>query len=98
MVIRPLSDFPYKEYLYYYLLAKNPNYLCSGSAQPQLTRENLTLYTVVIPSKTELESFERYAKHARAIIIKNQQENIELSSLRDWLLPMLMNSQATISD
>ena len=25
-------------------------------------------------------------------------ENIELSTLRDWLLPMLMNGQATISD
>ena len=36
MVVRPHSDFPYREYLYYYLLAKNPNYLCSGSAQPQL--------------------------------------------------------------
>ena len=34
----------------------------------------------------------------RKIIIKNQLENIELSTLRDWLLPMLMNGQATISD
>lgn len=29
---------------------------------------------------------------------QNQAENEELTSLRDWLLPMLMNGQATISD
>lgn len=98
MVIRPYSDFPYREYLYYYLLAKNPNYLCSGSAQPQLTRENLTLYTLKVPSKTELDAFEKYAKQARKIIIKNQQEIVELLTLREWLLPMLVNGQATISD
>lgn len=98
MVLRPYSDFPYREYLYYYLLAKNPNYLCSGSAQPQLTRENLTLYTLKVPSKTELDAFEKYAKQARKIIIKNQQEIVELLTLREWLLPMLVNGQATISD
>ena len=98
MVVRPHSDFPYREYLYYYLLAKNPNYLCSGSAQPQLTRENLTLYSLKVPSTTELNAFENYAEKVRKIIIKNQQENIELSTLRDWLLPMLMNGQAIISD
>ena len=98
MVVRPHSDFPYREYLYYYLLAKNPNYLCSGSAQPQLTRENLTLYSLKVPSTTELNAFESYAEKVRKIIIKNQLENIELSTLRDWLLPMLMNGQATISD
>ena len=98
MVVRPHSDFPYKEYLYYYLLAKNPNYLCSGSAQPQLTRENLTLYSLKVPPITELNVFESYAEKVRKIIIKNQQENIELSTLRDWLLPMLMNGQAIISD
>lgn len=98
MVVKPHSDFPYREYLYYYLLAKNPNYLCSGSAQPQLTRENLTLYSLKVPSITELNAFESYAKKVRKIIIKNQQENIEFSTLRDWLLPMLMNGQATISD
>ena len=98
MVVKPHSNFPYREYLYYYLLAKNPNYLSSGSAQPQLTRENLTLYSLKVPSTTELNAFESYAEKVRKIIIKNHQENSELSTLRDWVLPMLMNGQATISD
>ena len=98
MVIKPTSDFPYKEYLYYYLLAKSPNYLCSGSAQPQLTRENLSLYTITVPSKQQTDDFEEKAKRSRILIINNQLENNRLISLRDWLLPMLMNGQATIED
>ena len=31
-------------------------------------------------------------------IVANQQNNIKLKSLRDWLLPMLMNGQATIKN
>ena len=98
MVIKPTSDFPYKEYLYYYLLAKSPNYLCSGSAQPQLTRENLSLYTITVPSKQQTDDFEEKAKRSRILIINNQLENNRLISLRDWLLPMLMNGQAIIED
>ena len=98
MVIKPTSDFPYKEYLYYYLLAKSPDYLCSGSAQPQLTRENLSLYTITVPSKQQTDDFEEKAKRSRILIINNQLENNRLISLRNWLLPMLMNGQATIQD
>lgn len=29
---------------------------------------------------------------------KNICENRELAAIRDWLLPMLMNGQATVSD
>ena len=32
------------------------------------------------------------------IISENTRENQALITLRDWLLPMLMNGQATISD
>ncbi|WP_111612692.1 hypothetical protein [Algoriphagus yeomjeoni] len=32
------------------------------------------------------------------IIINNAKENQELASLRDWLLPMLMNGQVTVAD
>ena len=98
MIIKPSANFPYREYIYYYLLSKSPDYLCSGSAQPQLTRDNLSLYTIVVPSKHQLENFEENAKIIRTLMIKNQMENIELSTLRDWLLPMLMNGQATIED
>jgi len=31
-------------------------------------------------------------------IAQNYRENKQLTSLRDWLLPMLMNGQATVRD
>ena len=96
MVIKPFSNFPYKEYIYYYLLAKNPDFLCSGSAQPQLTRENLAFYTIHIFPKEDMLVFEKCATEIRKMIIKNQQENNVLLELRNWLLPLLMNGQITI--
>ena len=32
------------------------------------------------------------------LINSNTKENVQLITLRDWLLPMLMNGQATIED
>lgn len=98
MVVSPTLNFPYKEYLYYTLLCINISYLASGSGQPQLTRENMSLYNVCIPPIDKVEEFENLASKARKIIIKNEQENIRLTSLRSWLLPMLMNGQAYVSD
>lgn len=46
----------------------------------------------------ELESFNRQVMPMFDIISENIRENQQLTSLRDWLLPMLMNGQATISD
>ena len=68
------------------------------SAQPQITRENLSFYTLPKPSSTVIEEFESYASHRRLMMINNSLENQQLAQLRDWLLPMLMNGQATIED
>ena len=51
-----------------------------------------------IPEKMELEGFNRQVMPMFDIISENTRENQQLTSLRDWLLPMLMNGQATISD
>ena len=98
MIVNPIPHFPYKEYLYYTLCKKNIAYLCSGSAQPQLTRENMNIYTLTIPPVFMLENFEYEASSIRKKIITNELENIKLIQFRDWLLPMLMNGQATIDD
>lgn len=98
MIVNPMHQFPYKEYLYYTLCKKDIAYLCSGSAQPQLTRENMNLYTLTIPPVFMLENFEHEAGSIRKKIIANELENIKLIQLRDWLLPMLMNGQATVND
>ena len=53
---------------------------------------------IYVPEKLELEAFNRQVMPMFDIISENTRENQQLTSLRDWLLPMLMNGQATISD
>ena len=96
MVVSPKKLFPYKEFLYYTLLKKNIAYLASGSVQSQLTRENMSIYPVVLPPLDKLSKFEQLAKCFRNKMIQLSYENKKLIRMRDWLLPMLMNGQATI--
>lgn len=98
MVVQPKELFPYKEYLFYHLQKISIAYLTSGSAQPQLTRENMGIYEVIIPPKNQIEDFEIKAAMYRRVITNNISENNKLAELRDWLLPMLMNGQATVAD
>nr|WP_296707767.1 restriction endonuclease subunit S [Eubacterium sp.] len=98
MVVSPKPEFPYKEYLFYTLSLISIAYLTSGSAQPQLTRDNMSIYPVIIPPIDLLEKFEEKSIIARNIITTNSLENNQLINLRNWLLPMLMNNQVTIID
>ena len=98
MVVKPKPSFPYREFLYYTMIWNKPKRLVSGSAQPQITRDNLSLYEIEIPSEDQLKEFEDRAQIARKTITTNLLENQRLTELRDWLLPMLMNGQATIDD
>ena len=49
-----------------------------------------------MPSKELIEKFNQMLSHNYSKILINQKENQELASLRDWLLPMLMNGQVTV--
>ena len=40
-------------------------------------------------------AFPRIEDHCLFNLLNNQKQNQELAALRDWLLPMLMNSQVT---
>lgn len=53
---------------------------------------------IYIPTEQELNSFNNQIQPMFNIISENTRENQHLSALRDWLLPMLMNGQATISE
>jgi type I restriction enzyme S subunit len=54
-------------------------------------------YTVV-PEETIAEKFYDFMEPIQAKKQKNLKENQELASLRDWLLPMLMNGQVRVGD
>ncbi len=71
--------------------------LAEGSTgQTELSRVNLGQLKMVIPP---IESQSRFEKFSEPLIQKmavNEAENQQLASLRDWLLPMLMNGQVTV--
>lgn len=93
MVVTPKDSSVTKEYLYHSLRYVDIKRYVTGSAQPQITRSNLDGIKVVIPPFKSLEHFSNKAEKIRNELIKNINENNELSSLRDFLLPMLMNGQ-----
>lgn len=93
MVVTPKDSSVTKEYLYHSLRYIDIKRYVTGSAQPQITRSNLDGIKVVISPFKSLEHFSNKAEKIRNELIKNINENNELSSLRDFLLPMLMNGQ-----
>ena len=74
------------------------NTLAHGATQEAVNNDDLTGVSFVIPSQRVLHLFHERTQSIYSQISKNISENQELTQLRDWLLPMLMNGQAAISD
>lgn len=72
--------------------------LAHGATQEAVNNDDLTGVHIIIPEDTVLHAYHETTQAIYAQISKNICENQELVKLRDWLLPMLMNGQATISD
>lgn len=72
--------------------------LAHGATQEAVNNDDLSNVAIVVPSNDVLYLFHQRTSGIYSQISKNICENQELSKLRDWLLPMLMNGQATISD
>ena len=79
------------EDLYQYLVK-----LSTGSARDNLSQDMIKNIKVVIPSNDILDRFYDFSNNIIKEITKKQQENEQLTQLRDWLLPMLMNGQVKV--
>lgn len=90
IAITPLKK-EYLKYLYEYL--KTTPYENSGSVQQQLTVPQISKLNVVYPPTEITTLFHNFTQPNIKRVSTNQQENQQLASLRDWLLPMLMNGQ-----
>ena len=53
-------------------------------------------YSIVLPKKEIVEKYYEFAQSIDKKIQSNRKQNQELSALRDWLLPMLMNGQVKV--
>ena len=81
------------KYVYFFVKGKDLNAMNAGSAVPSMTTEILNAMEVVIPDDDQLEKFEAIVS---AMFKKMKQcimENEKLISLRDTLLPKLINGE-----
>lgn len=72
--------------------------LSSGSARDNLSQDKIRDLEFAIPEKSLIENFHEIANFNFSKIIICLRENRELSTLRDWLLPMLMNGQVKVEN
>jgi type I restriction enzyme, S subunit len=63
-----------------------------------ITREHLEQSRIAIAPKEISNAFERVVNPLIERILCSQDETHELTQLRDWLLPMLMNGQVTVAE
>ena len=70
----------------------------NGTTFGALTSDDLKNRYIVSADNQVLQKFIEFSKPLENILRISSKETRELISLRDWLLPMLMNGQATISD
>ncbi len=87
------------EYLYCYL--KSYNYQTMGSTSSIATAVNSKIIKAmpfVVPTDDELMEFHNFASPLFAQIKVLQQQNRQLSQLRDMLLPKLISGEIDVSD
>lgn len=89
------------DYLYLLLVSIKPELnqkFFQGTGLKHLQKPLLKDRPIYIPDFEKLKTFNEQVNPMFNIISENTRENQALITLRDWLLPMLMNGQATISD
>ena len=68
-----------------------------GSAQPNISGNDVMTIPCVIPTEEEIDAFNLFAEPIFTSIVKNQNENEQLANLRDSLLPKLMSGELDVS-
>ncbi len=87
----------YSNELLYLLLQHIPVVkIMTGSIQKKINQDNLNSYKISQIPDPISQAFYEIVKPMFEKIQSLQDENDELTKLRDWLLPVLMNGQATV--
>lgn len=95
----PKNEFS-TEYIYFAIQNHIPEIEAnsSGSTFKEVSSSTLKIIKTILPTEKVLSTFNKKIKP----IFKKQDcielENQQLASLRDWLLPMLMNGQVRVGD
>ncbi len=87
-----------KNYIYYTLqnCLKVIEQNASGSTFKEISATVLKDITIIQPNLDIVKKFEEKVSSINSYIKGNEEQNQELTQLRDWLLPMLMNGQVKV--
>ena len=100
--IRPNHEVVSSEYLYSYFMSEyfitKAQSSSTGSIFKGIRIGTLLDMNITIPSQDDIEKFTRLTKPLFLSKERAFNETQKLIKLRDWLLPVLMNGQASISD
>ena len=83
-------------YLLHLLNTLRLNSMNSDSAVPGLNRERALGVSIVLVPQKLIRHFESIVEPFFNKMLNSNQQNQQLASLRDWLLPMLMNGQVKV--
>ncbi len=70
----------------------------SGSAQPHVYPSDLSSLKYLLPPKDLIDLFESKIIFTNELIGYQNQKKDKLEKMRDWLVPILMNGQVTVSE
>lgn len=91
----------FQEYLFFTLKLESYYNLMQSlgqkAAQPGLNQNDLKSLNIIEPNHDIVMKYQQIIEPFFARIFNNSKENQELASLRDWLLPMLMNGQVSVA-
>ena len=97
--VLPINGFA-KEYVYHQFSAYVINFVKMAEARKttmgHITTDHLEQSRIVLPPAKIVQAFSEIVAPIHEKIGQCQKENRELIKLRDWLLPMLMNGQASV--
>ena len=91
----------FSDYLYLLLESMRPELhkkYFQGTGLKHLQKNLLKNREICIPPDAVLRAFNEQIQPMLTLISQNIRENKKLTDLRDWLLPLLMNGQATLAD
>lgn len=94
-----MADAGYPSYFNFFTVQRLVPFIKSqgvGTTFAEVSKEDFASVRLARPPKGMAERFERSVLPLCEKSKRLQQEAVELSSLRDWLLPMLMNGQVII--
>ena len=92
------NDYRYYEFYKQFLLANPLNSYATGSAQPQITIDNIKNVPIPYPNYDEISELCLTLKSISSLHYENVIENNKLANLRDTLLPHLMSGEHDVSN